>query len=185
MESLQAILRHAPRCGLRWVIVADPWYDPLPDFAGWRRVNQLGNGAVIIWSKDGIPLAVPMNPTQIPLLRQGILRGILPFGSSILAALALICPWKRRRALLPKATSSARASGIFPSRKASSSAMARQVTQPAKRPLPCTCAHSARRGPHQAKKRWTRPPFCASNLLKFDERSFAGRNFFSTLRSSQ
>ena len=51
------MLQHADRYGLKWVIVRDPYYDPLLDFAGWRQVDELDDKTITIWSKDGVPPA--------------------------------------------------------------------------------------------------------------------------------
>lgn len=97
LDSLRAMLGHANRYGLKWVIVRDSYYDPLLYFAGWRRVDQLNDGTITIWGKDGVPPATPMNAPQIPPHWQGILWGTLPFGSSILAILVVLIPETRRR----------------------------------------------------------------------------------------
>lgn len=96
LDALRAILQHADRYGLKWVLVRDPYYDPLLKFAGWRPVDDLENKTVIIWSKDGVPPATPLNAPQIPPRWQGILWGILPFGSSILAILLVLIPGEIR-----------------------------------------------------------------------------------------
>lgn len=87
LESLREVLAHAKRYGLRWVIVYDPYYDPLLQLTGWRRVDTLDNGRIVIWGMHGIPPAHPMNQSQIPPRWQGIMWGTLPIGSSILAIL--------------------------------------------------------------------------------------------------
>jgi hypothetical protein len=92
LDALRAILQHADRYGLKWVLVRDPYYNPLLKFAGWRPVDDLENKTVIIWSKDGVPPASPLNAPQISPRWQGILWGILPFGSSILAILLVLIP---------------------------------------------------------------------------------------------
>ncbi len=96
LDSLNAMLRHADRYGLKWVFVHDPYYDPLLAFAGWRQVDSLDDNTVTVWGKDGIPPATPMNAAQMPPHWQGILWGTLPFGSSILAILVMLIPDKRR-----------------------------------------------------------------------------------------
>jgi hypothetical protein len=90
LNALRAMLQHADRYGLKWVFVRDPYYDPLLKFAGWRRVDQLDDNTVIVWSKDGVPPATPMNAPQMPPHWQGVLWGILPFGSSLLAILVVL-----------------------------------------------------------------------------------------------
>ena len=97
LDGLRAILMHSDRYGLKWVIVHDSYYAPLLSFAGWRPVDNLDEKAVIIWSKDGVPPATPIDSPQIPPHWQGLMWGILPFGSSILAILVVLIPEKRRR----------------------------------------------------------------------------------------
>jgi hypothetical protein len=96
LDALRAMLQHADRYGLRWVFVRDPYYDPLLSFAGWRRVDDLEDKTIIVWGKDGVPPATPVNAPQIPPAWQGILWGTLPFGSSLLAILVFLIPEKRR-----------------------------------------------------------------------------------------
>ncbi len=95
LDALRAMLMHADHYGLKWVLVRDPYYDPLLFFAGWRPVDTLEYQTITIWSKDGVPPAAPMNAAQIPPRWQGLLWGILPFGSSILALLVVFIPEKR------------------------------------------------------------------------------------------
>ncbi len=96
LDALRAILTHADHYGLKWVFVRDHYYDPLLSFAGWRPVDSLEQKTITIWSKDGIPPATPVNAPQMPPHWQGVMWGILPFGSSILAILVLLIPEKRR-----------------------------------------------------------------------------------------
>jgi hypothetical protein len=97
LDSLRAILEHADHYGLKWVLVRDRYYDPLLAFAGWRPVDNLSDNTIIIWAKDGIPPATPVNAMQIPPHWQGVMWGIFPFGSSILAILVFLLPGRRRR----------------------------------------------------------------------------------------
>jgi hypothetical protein len=90
LQSLRAVLHHARRYGLRWVIVRDPYYDPLLQLTGWKPIDRLDNGAFTVWTTAGIPPARPMNLPEVPPRWQGILWGTLPFGSSVAAILALI-----------------------------------------------------------------------------------------------
>ena len=32
----------------------DPYYEPLLVFGGWRRVDDLENRTITVWSKDGV-----------------------------------------------------------------------------------------------------------------------------------
>jgi len=95
LDALRAILHHADRYGLKWVFLKDPYYEPLLSFAGWRRVDDLEDKTITVWSKDGVPPATPVNAPQIPPHWQGLMWGTLPFGSSILALLVVLIPEKR------------------------------------------------------------------------------------------
>jgi len=104
MDALNAILHHSDRYGLKWVFLRDPYYEPLLVFAGWRKVDDLEDRTISVWGKEDVPPATPMNAPQMPPAWQGILWGILPIGSSILAlALALIPERKRVEARVPEA----------------------------------------------------------------------------------
>lgn len=96
LDSLRAMLSDGDQYGLRWVFVRDRYYDPLLAFAGWRPVDSLEDNTIIIWAKDGVPPATPVNAPQIPPRWQGIMWGILPVGSSIFAMVVLLIPEKRR-----------------------------------------------------------------------------------------
>jgi hypothetical protein len=95
IDALRAILEHSNRYGLKWVFVRDHYYDPLLAFAGWRPVDNLDDRTITIWSKEGIPPATPVNTPLIPPHWQGLMWGLLPFGSSIAALLVLLIPEKR------------------------------------------------------------------------------------------
>jgi len=97
LDALRGMLAHADHYGLKWVFVRDRYYDPLLSFAGWRQVDNLENKTIIIWSKDGVPPAIPMNAPQAPPHWQGLMWGILPFGSSLLAILVILIPEKSRQ----------------------------------------------------------------------------------------
>lgn len=97
LDSLRAMLNHADRYGLKFVIVRDPYYAPLLYFAGWRQVDALDDRTVTIWSKDGVPPATPMNASDRPTHMQGILWGTLPVGFSLLAILVVFLPEEKLR----------------------------------------------------------------------------------------
>lgn len=97
LDALRAMLMHADHYGLKWVFVRDHYYDPLLSFAGWRQVDSLEDKTITVWSKDGVPPAMPVNAPQMPPRWQGLMWGILPFGSSLLAILVIFIPEKRRR----------------------------------------------------------------------------------------
>ncbi len=96
LDALRAILAHADHYGLKWVFVRDHYYDPLLSFAGWRPVDNLEDQTITVWSKDGVPPATPLNAPLIPAHWQGMMWGILPIGSSLLAILVVLIPEKRR-----------------------------------------------------------------------------------------
>jgi hypothetical protein len=96
-DALSAMLHHADRYGLKWVFVRDPYYEPLMVFAGWRKVDTLEDRTISVWGKDDVPPATPVNAPQMPPPWQGLMWGILPIGSSILALLFLLIPDERER----------------------------------------------------------------------------------------
>jgi len=97
MESLRAVLKHANQYGLKYIFVRDRYYEPLLAFAGWRPVEQYNNGIITLWTKEDVPPARPMAFGQKPPAWQGVLWGILPIGSSILAILVILLLPERRR----------------------------------------------------------------------------------------
>lgn len=90
IDSLQAMMRHADKYGLKWIFVRDSYYDPLLKFSGWRPVDVFEDKTITVWDKDGVPPATPINAPQIPPHWQGIMWGICPFGSSIVAILFIV-----------------------------------------------------------------------------------------------
>jgi hypothetical protein len=94
LDALRAMLAHADLYGLKWVFVRDHYYDPLLSFAGWRPVDSLEDKTITVWCKDGVAPAMPLNAPQVPPRWQGLMWGILPFGSSLLAILVLLIPNK-------------------------------------------------------------------------------------------
>jgi hypothetical protein len=100
IDALSAILHHADRYGLKWVFLRDPYYEPLLVFAGWRKVDDLEDKTITVWSKEDVPPATPLNAPQIPPHWQGLMWGTLPICSSILAILLALIPekrWNKRR----------------------------------------------------------------------------------------
>lgn len=98
MESLKAMLRHANHYGLKYIFVYDPYYDPLLVFTGWRQIETFNQGAITAWVKDDVPPAHKIVSDAMPAPWEGLLWGILPIGSSILAILFLILLPDRRGA---------------------------------------------------------------------------------------
>ncbi len=107
IDALNAILHHADRYGLKWVFLRDPYYEPLLVFAGWRKVDDLEDKTITVWSKEDVPPATPINAPQIPPHWQGLMWGTLPICSSILAILLVLIPekrWNQRRVVQTAAT---------------------------------------------------------------------------------
>jgi hypothetical protein len=96
MASLRSMLAHADRYGLKFIFVHDPFYDPLLVFAGWRHVETFDSGAITVWSKDDVPPARKIHSDAVPTPWQGLLWGILPIGSSVLAILLFVLMPERR-----------------------------------------------------------------------------------------
>ena len=90
MDSLRAMLQHANHYGLKFIFVHDPFYEPLLVFGGWRQVESYESGAITVWSKDDAPPARTIPSDAIPAPWEGLLWGILPIGSSILAVLFVL-----------------------------------------------------------------------------------------------
>jgi hypothetical protein len=98
LDALSAMLHHADRYGLKWIFLKDPYYEPLLVFAGWRKVDDLEDKTITVWSKESVPPAVPVNAPQIPPAWQGLMWGIFPVSSSLLALLlVLVIPEKREQ----------------------------------------------------------------------------------------
>jgi len=64
-------------------------------FAGWRKVDDLQDKTISIWSREDAPPASPVNAPQIPPHWQGVMWGTLPLGSSLLALLVVLIPERR------------------------------------------------------------------------------------------
>jgi len=96
IESLRAMLKHANNYGLKYIFVHDRYYEPLLAFAGWRPVEVYENGAVTLWSKEDVTPAQKVPSPMMPTRMEGLMWGILPMLSSLLA-LAAILMWPERR----------------------------------------------------------------------------------------
>ncbi len=90
MASLRAMLEHANHYGLKFVFVHDPYYDPLLVFAGWRHIETYDSGEITVWSKDDVPPAHKITSDAVPAPWEGLLWGLLPIGSSILAIIFIL-----------------------------------------------------------------------------------------------
>ncbi len=101
MSALRAMLQHANRYGLKYIFVADPYYEPLLVFAGWRKIETFNQGQITAWSKDDVPPAQKIPSDAIPTWWQGVMWGTLPIGSSLLAMLALLLLPERKSLAAP------------------------------------------------------------------------------------
>jgi len=99
MAALSAMLRHADKYGLKFIFVRDPFYRPLLAFAGWRQVDSLDMGAIQVWTKDDVPPAQPIDTGVVPAPWEGLMWGIFPIGSSILALFVVLALPDRERAV--------------------------------------------------------------------------------------
>ena len=98
MEALRAILKHANQYGLKYIFVRDRYYEPLLAFAGWRQAETYDNGNVTLWTKEDVPPAKKLEFVGfMPTPFEGVMWGILPIASSLLAFfLVLLIPERRR-----------------------------------------------------------------------------------------
>jgi hypothetical protein len=92
--ALSEMLKHAPFYGLRYIFVHDSYYEPLLTFAGWREIEQYNHGETTVWTTNGIPTAHPIPSPFRPPMWQGIMWGIVPFGTSLLAIVLAFFSWK-------------------------------------------------------------------------------------------
>ncbi|MFB3916834.1 MAG: hypothetical protein ACE14M_08895 [Terriglobales bacterium] len=101
MESLRAMLKHANKYGLKYIFVHDRYYEPLLAFAGWRPTEVYDSGQITLWTKEDVPPARPMEFGDVPPPWQGLMWGILPIGSSILAIIVVLLLPERKRLAEP------------------------------------------------------------------------------------
>jgi hypothetical protein len=102
MDSLRAMLQHGNHYGLKFIFVHDPFYEPLLVFGGWRQVESYNAGAITVWAKDDAPPARAIPSDAVPAPWEGMIWGILPIGSSVLAIfllMVLVEPTRARRVI--------------------------------------------------------------------------------------
>ncbi|MGD0215286.1 MAG: 6-pyruvoyl-tetrahydropterin synthase-related protein [Terriglobales bacterium] len=97
MDSLRAMLQHANHYGLKFIFVHDPFYEPLLVFGGWRQIESYDSGSITVWSKDDAPPARAIPSDAVPAPWEGLMWGLLPIGSSVLAILFLFLLFEPRR----------------------------------------------------------------------------------------
>jgi len=99
MESLRAMLKHAPQYGLRYIFIRDRYYEPIVMFGGWHKIETYNNGLITAWEKDDIPPATKIESNAVPPVWQGIFWGLFPVSCSLFAVWAMLTlPDKRRTA---------------------------------------------------------------------------------------
>jgi hypothetical protein len=96
MEALRDVLKHDQKYGLKYVFVRDRFYEPLLAFAGWRQAEIYDNGNVTLWVKDDVQPAKPV-PLPQPLAWHGLMWGIFPIASALLALIVVFLLPERRR----------------------------------------------------------------------------------------
>ena len=99
MEALRAMLRHADRYGIKWIFIRDRYYEPIVEFAGWRKIDAFNNGVITLWAKDDVPPATRIESNAIPPRWHGIFWGIFPIATSLFALFSvLLLPEPKRLA---------------------------------------------------------------------------------------
>jgi hypothetical protein len=97
MEALRAMLRHADRYGIKWIFIRDRYYEPIVQFAGWRKIDAFNNGVITLWAKDDVPQATRIESNAIPPRWHGIFWGIFPMAASLFALFAVLLLPERKR----------------------------------------------------------------------------------------
>jgi hypothetical protein len=59
-------------------------------FSGWRQIETYDSGTITVWSKDDSPPARKIASDTVPAPWEGVVWGLLPIGSSILAILLIL-----------------------------------------------------------------------------------------------
>ncbi|HEV2401161.1 MAG TPA: hypothetical protein VGS27_29780 [Candidatus Sulfotelmatobacter sp.] len=95
MLALSAMLRHATRYGLKYVFVADSYYEPILTFAGWRQIVSYDHGSITVWTNPGIPFARPIPSPFRPPRWQGIMWGTVPVGISLITIILALLQSRR------------------------------------------------------------------------------------------
>ncbi len=108
MLALRGMLKHATRYGLRYIFVADAYYEPLLTFSGWRQIDSFNHGGITVWVNPAIPEAKPIPSPLRPTHWQGIMWGTLPVGVSLLTM--MIALLQARKAV--RTTADAPAGGL-------------------------------------------------------------------------
>jgi hypothetical protein len=106
--ALSEMLNHAPRYGLRYIFVHDSYYEPLLTFAGWRQIENYNHGETTVWTTNGIAPAKQIPSPFRPPVWQGIMWGIVPFGTSLLTIALGYLSWKESRRSLQDQEASSR-----------------------------------------------------------------------------
>jgi hypothetical protein len=97
MEALSEILKHADKYGLKYIFVHDAYYEPILTFGGWRKIDDFDHGETTVWTTLGVPKATKIPSPLEPPVWQGIMWGIVPFGTSIVTIILGWVYFRRRK----------------------------------------------------------------------------------------
>jgi hypothetical protein len=97
MLALEGMLRQATRYGVRYIFVADRFYDPLLTFSGWRQIESFNHDTITVWVNPSIPDAKPIPSPLRPPLWQGIMWGTVPIGISLLTMVIALLQVRKAR----------------------------------------------------------------------------------------
>ncbi len=97
LGSLQQFVTNPERYNLKYIFVADAFYEPLLFFAGWEKLGSLDNH-IEVWQRADVP---PL-PTTLPAVQypfwERLMWGTLPVGSIFITlfVFAITALWRRR-----------------------------------------------------------------------------------------
>jgi hypothetical protein len=95
--ALREMLEHAPRYGLKYIFVRDSYYEPLLTFSGWNQIDSFNHGDITVWTTIGIPPATEIPSPMKPPVWQGIMWGVVPFGTSLIAICLVLLERRKAR----------------------------------------------------------------------------------------
>jgi len=81
LDALSAILQHADRYGLNGFHEGS-YYEPLLVFSGWRKVDDLENRTITVWSKEAVTARTPIDSPQRPLAWEGVYGAFCQSGAA-------------------------------------------------------------------------------------------------------
>jgi len=96
MSALSEMLHHASRYGLRYIFVADAYYEPILTFSGWRQIDSYEHGTITVWVNPSAPYATPIPSPLRPPRWQGFMWGIAPVGVSLLTIIVALVQHRKK-----------------------------------------------------------------------------------------